>query len=150
MPLPPPPSPCPATLLRSNLSMSKASTSTLTLASKGFWYLALVNATWQPQGHHYGAIQVKEAPTVLLTMAKTWRALSFWSTLRPCLWRPQVIHILQAKPLLSYWPWQRLGRLDSLCDQQPLSTKLPWRQPPRSLRCWWCWWSWQGRRRPPL
>ena len=76
----PPPSPCPASLLRSNLSMSKAST--LTLASKGFWYLALVNATWQPQGHHYGAIQVKEAPTVLLTMAKTWMALS---TLRPCL-----------------------------------------------------------------
>ena len=54
--------------------MSKAST--LTLASNGFWYLALVNATWQPQGHHYGAIQVKEAPIVLLTMAKTWMALS--------------------------------------------------------------------------
>ena len=87
MPLPPP-LPCPASNLRSNLSMSKAST--LTLASKGFWYLALVNATWQPQGHHYGAIQVKEAPTVLLTMAKTWMALSSWSTLRPCLWRPQV------------------------------------------------------------
>ena len=70
MPLPPP-SPCRASLLRSNLSMSKAPT--LTVAFKGFWYL---NATWQPQGHHYGAIQVKEAPTVLLNMAKTWMALS--------------------------------------------------------------------------
>ena len=67
----PPPSPCPASLLRSNLSMSKAST--LSLASKGIWYLR----TQQPQGDHYGAIQVKEAPNVLLTMAKTWRALSF-------------------------------------------------------------------------